>query len=794
MFTPSKTRGGGGGRVLPIATITNQSGGMMNKYVPGSGVGASNIAARRRKSSKATPQKEYTAPSQPPVDQSTVPNAPVINSVTPGYQHVAVYFSIPNNGGSRITSYTVTSSPGDITATGTSSPITVNGLTNGTQYTFTIIATNEKGDSAVSNTSDPAMPNGEPPSNGIVRSAVSFYDDANPGYTPLYNTLSKMCSDSNNNIIAACYARDGTFHINATDAEDGITQTETFSHTFTGDASVAQNNRTYYLYNIEIVKYNSDGLPQWVAKIGGNTNRANTIYDIVSDSNNNIYVLVGHGVSIVTYYNANGSVFGTINNAFSFGNFSPARYCIIKYNASGEIQWINSITAGDNNNAYVLLTAGNLIVDNDDNVYMTSQVQRAGGGSGPTSIKFYEYASVDNTGVVQFTLTTSDSYPFNMPFVDGQWQRGFLIKINPTCNYDWIARMVIPGAYGEQNGGPINKNIVIDSDNNVYVCVGSITSASSPICNIYSGVSASTSPLPTPAASYYRLDLRGNSLTPSTPQYYKFAAIVKFNSSGAFQRATCAHQLHNSSVLLDMNPFIGINKTTNSLYMSMNAQGFTGTNTMSGALLNKLYVNNFTSNTATGPNYNIIVSSAYTLTLMQPQSVIAIVQFDSYLQAQNMAYIHTPGGNSNGPVAVDSNGNVYVTTTIKDSTITKTIYTYNSLSGSDATFNEVANINATSANTDGLVVAYTGDLTSMLWAAPITSTDGLNNSGFSVVIDNADNIYVGGTASLNPIAETNYINLYNYTSITGGFVTNTLFGSIDVTNATDKVGIIVKYT
>lgn len=215
---------------------------------------------------------------------------------------------------------------------------------------------------------------------------------------------------------------------------------------------------------------------------------------------------------------------------------------------------------------------------------------------------------------------------------------------------------------------------------------------------------------------------------------------------------------------------------------------------MSGALLNKLYVNNFTSNTATGPNYNIIVSSAYTLTLMQPQSVIAIVQFDSYLQAQNMAYIHTPGGNSNGPVAVDSNGNVYVTTTIKDSTITKTIYTYNSLSGSDATFNEVANINATSANTDGLVVAYTGDLTSMLWAAPITSTDGLNNSGFSVVIDNADNIYVGGTASLNPIAETNYINLYNYTSITGGFVTNTLFGSIDVTNATDKVGIIVKYT
>ena len=50
-----------------------------------------------------------------------------------------------SNGGSAITDYTVTSSPGSITAQGSASPITVTGLTNGTAYTFTVAATNAAG-------------------------------------------------------------------------------------------------------------------------------------------------------------------------------------------------------------------------------------------------------------------------------------------------------------------------------------------------------------------------------------------------------------------------------------------------------------------------------------------------------------------------------------------------------------------------------------------------------------------------------------------------------------------------
>ena len=89
----------------------------------------------------------------------TRPNPPTIGTATgTGATTISVAFIPPvQNGGSAITSYTVTSSGGQ-TATGSSSPIVVSGLTTGTSYTFTVTATNALGTSNSSGTSNSVQP------------------------------------------------------------------------------------------------------------------------------------------------------------------------------------------------------------------------------------------------------------------------------------------------------------------------------------------------------------------------------------------------------------------------------------------------------------------------------------------------------------------------------------------------------------------------------------------------------------------------------------------------------------
>ena len=94
-----------------------------------------------------------------PAPSVTAPGAPTIVTASPGNASATVSFTAPaNNGGAAITGYAVTSSPGNITATGTTSPILVPGLTNGTAYTFTVVATNSAGNSAASTASNSVTP------------------------------------------------------------------------------------------------------------------------------------------------------------------------------------------------------------------------------------------------------------------------------------------------------------------------------------------------------------------------------------------------------------------------------------------------------------------------------------------------------------------------------------------------------------------------------------------------------------------------------------------------------------
>jgi len=83
----------------------------------------------------------------------TTPGTPTIGVATKlvDQNKVTVSYTPPaSNGGSPITSYTVTSSPAGLTATGSTNPITVSGLANNVGYKFQIKATNSVGSSGVS--------------------------------------------------------------------------------------------------------------------------------------------------------------------------------------------------------------------------------------------------------------------------------------------------------------------------------------------------------------------------------------------------------------------------------------------------------------------------------------------------------------------------------------------------------------------------------------------------------------------------------------------------------------------
>ncbi len=96
-------------------------------------------------------------------DGLAVPGSPTGASATPGHNQASVSFTAPaSDGGSPITSYTVTSSPGGLTATCPGSPCVITGLTDGTSYTFTVHATNANGDSAESAASTTVTPADNP--------------------------------------------------------------------------------------------------------------------------------------------------------------------------------------------------------------------------------------------------------------------------------------------------------------------------------------------------------------------------------------------------------------------------------------------------------------------------------------------------------------------------------------------------------------------------------------------------------------------------------------------------------
>jgi hypothetical protein len=148
--------GGNGGNPNPISG--SSADGQTPTTAPGGGGGGARAASATQRMGGAGAAGKIvltlfvgTSP--------TVPDPPTGVTATAGNALATVSFTPPaSNGGSAITGYSVTSSPGGFTGTGASSPITVSGLSNGTAYSFTVTATNAIGTGSISGASSSITP------------------------------------------------------------------------------------------------------------------------------------------------------------------------------------------------------------------------------------------------------------------------------------------------------------------------------------------------------------------------------------------------------------------------------------------------------------------------------------------------------------------------------------------------------------------------------------------------------------------------------------------------------------
>ncbi|MES2225158.1 MAG: peptidoglycan-binding protein [Patescibacteria group bacterium] len=147
-----------------VGTVTPSDNGAGGTFSPSALTFNSNTSQTFTYTAVAAGTVTITAQTNPTLNDSSsvityivqdVPGTPANVTAVPGNNSATVSFTAPSNGGSPITSYTVTASPGSVVVSGPGSPIVVPNLINGTSYTFTVSATNTVGTSTTSASSTP---------------------------------------------------------------------------------------------------------------------------------------------------------------------------------------------------------------------------------------------------------------------------------------------------------------------------------------------------------------------------------------------------------------------------------------------------------------------------------------------------------------------------------------------------------------------------------------------------------------------------------------------------------------
>ena len=143
---------GGATKTVDADTTTATIGGLTNGTAYTFTVTATNAIGG---SPASEPSNEVT-----PAAPATAPSAPANVTAAGGNASATVSWTAPNENNSPVTGYTITSAPGGVSKSvpADTTSTTIDGLTNGTTYTFTVTATNVVGVSPASNASNEVTP------------------------------------------------------------------------------------------------------------------------------------------------------------------------------------------------------------------------------------------------------------------------------------------------------------------------------------------------------------------------------------------------------------------------------------------------------------------------------------------------------------------------------------------------------------------------------------------------------------------------------------------------------------
>ena len=239
-----------------------------------------------------------SAPSTP-ITLAAVPNAPTNAVARAGNQQAFVSFTAPNNNGSPITLYTVTSNPGPIVGTGTTSPVAVTGLNNGTAYTFTVTATNANGVSQPSAPSNAVTPSGIPAA-PTIGTAAGFNSYATVAFTPGSNNGSPVTQYTAVSIPGSYFGFGASSPITVTGLNNGT------SYTFEVSATNANGTSPYSAASNAVTPTASPTVPSPPTSVVATAGNAQASVAFVAP-NNGGSAITGYTVTASTGQAASGT-------------------------------------------------------------------------------------------------------------------------------------------------------------------------------------------------------------------------------------------------------------------------------------------------------------------------------------------------------------------------------------------------------------------------------------------------------------------------------------------------------